>query len=68
MLCMFKCKIFKLCGKTVNMFEDENESDCSPGLGCMSPENIRIHNSTKRLLHINDIIHVLVTVNAKMEI
>ena len=41
------------------MFEDNSESDCGPGLWCMSPESLRIKNSTKRLLHINDIIHVL---------
>ena len=42
MLCMFKCKIFKLCGKTVDMFEDNRESDCGPGFGWMSPESFRI--------------------------
>ena len=59
---MFKCKIFKLLGKTVDMFEDNRGSDCGPGFGCMSPESLRIKNSTKMLLHINDIIHVLVNV------
>ena len=44
------------------MFEDNSESECGPGFGCMSPESLRIKNSTKRLLHINDIIHVLVNV------
>ena len=38
------------------MFDDNSESDCGPGFGCMSSESIRIKNSTKRLLHINDII------------
>ena len=44
------------------MFEDNSESDCGPGFGCMSPERFGIKNGTKRLLHINDIIHVLVNV------
>ena len=38
------------------MFDDNSESDCGPGFGCMSSESIRIKNSTKKLLHINDII------------
>ena len=38
------------------MFDDNSESDCGPGFRCMSSESIRIKNSTKRLLHINDII------------
>ena len=62
MLCMFKCKIFKLYRKIVDMFEDNSESDCGPGFGYMSPESFRIKNSTKMLLHINDIIHDLVNV------
>ena len=44
------------------MFEDNSESDCGPGFGYMSPESFRIKNSTKMLLHINDIIHDLVNV------
>ena len=44
------------------MFEDNRESDCGPGFGFMSHEHFRIKNSTKSLLHINDIIHVLVNV------
>ena len=44
------------------MFEDSSESDCGPGFACMSPESLRIKNSTKRLIHINDNIHVLVNV------
>ena len=60
---MFNCKIFKSRGNTVDMFEDESESDCGPEFGRMSPESIRIKKkSTKRLLHIYDIIHDLVNV------
>ena len=62
MLCMFKCKILKLLGKTVDMFKDNSESDCGPAFGCMSPESFRIKNSTKKSLRVNDIIHVLVNV------
>ena len=56
MLCLFKFNVFKLRGKTVDMFDDNSESDCGPGFGFLSSESIRIKNSTKRLLHINDII------------
>ena len=49
-------------GKTVDKFKNKIELDCGPGLGWLSPESIRIKNSTKRLLHINDIINVLVNV------